>query len=417
MTVFNAKPFFLFENVFSQGTLTATDTDSDDTFDVDNLINQVIFQLWKAASLGTKYITVDLNKVLNAGFETGDFSNWTANSATIGTNPASGTKNALLQAVGANLNGATSDSITVDATKIYQHRSQLAVGGWVSGTYRLLLLYLDSGGNEISQSILESFGADTGGYQAVSKSIGPAGSGKDFEFPAGTVAVQFRQNWSGGTPEGNGRLDDVLLYQEFDPDTIGIANHNLWGANATVSVESTDSDKEIIGALGWVEQLAGFTPSSSRLILKEFTAVGSAERAWRVKIVTANLAPFMGDVKLGAKMEFPRWVQGPFGPRPRKVEGEVAANDAGQFIQRTVIRKEAEVTLQFNKLTKSFVWDTLAPAFDNYLISGSFYFTWDIDQHEDQKMICYLPDGAELNPQYEGRRLTVSLRVMPMPEG
>ena len=31
-------------------------------------------------------------------------------------------------------------------------------------------------------------------------------------------------------------------------------------------------------------------------------------------------------------------------------------------------------------------------------------------------LASFLPDGAELNPQYEGRRLTVSMRVMPMPE-
>ncbi|KKK95803.1 hypothetical protein LCGC14_2669150, partial [marine sediment metagenome] len=189
---------------------------------------------------------------------------------------------------------------------------------------------------------------------------------------------------------------------------------NLWDANATVSVDSSADTEEFITA--WTERLTGFTPTDSSLILEKFTAVGTAQRAWRVKILTAHVAVYMGDIKLGARLDFPRWVQGPFGPRPRKVEGKVADNQFGQFIQRVVIRKEAEVSLTFRRLTKSFVWDTLAPAFDDYLISGMFYVSWDIDQHEDQKMLAFMPDGAEFDPQYEGATLSVTLRVMPMPE-
>ena len=413
MSVFNAKPLLLFENVLGAGTLTATDTDADDKFDVSNIVNQVIYQLWKAASSGTKYIMVDLNKVLNAGGETGDGSNWTLNDATVeNTNPNSGTYSFELIATGSDVDGAETDKATVDTTKTSRLKTKHDVTARSAGNYKAFLHFWDSEDNLISTTTLNTWVAVTGAYEEVSKSIGPTGA--NIVYPAGTASISVQDGWD-GTPTGTAYMDDVIFYEEFDPDTVGIANHNLWDSNATVSIESSVADEEVIGAT-WVEQLAGFTPDDDKLILKEFTAVGTAQRAWRIKLVTANMAAYVGDIKLGAKLEFPRWIQGPLGPRPRKVKGKVADNDEGQFIQRSVIRKEAEVNITFRFLTSSFVWGTLVPAFDNYLISGTFYFSWDIDQHENQKMICYMPDGAEMDPQYEGRRLSVSMRLMPMPE-
>lgn len=409
---FNAKPLILYESVFGKGTLTATDTDADSQYHVDNLINQVVYQLWKAASAGTKYITVDLNKVLNAGFETGDDSYWTANDGTVDNgNPNSGTWSAKLVAAGSDVDGLECDKIAVDTEKLYRLKTKHDVDAYTGGDYHSKLHFYDSGENLISTETLNTWQAATVGYEGVSKQIGPGG---DVEFPAGTVSIAVQDAWD-DTPTGTAYMDDVIFYEEFAPDTVGMANHNLWDANASVSIESSVADEEDIGAT-WVERLAAFTPEDKKLVLKQFTAVGTPQRAWRVKIVTANLAPYMGDLKLGARLAFPNWTQGPFGPRPRKVEGEVAANDAGQFIQRIVIRKEAEVTLTFRRLTRSFVWDTLAPAFDDHLISGTFYMSWDIDEHEDQKVIAYMPDGASFDPQYEGALLTASLRIMPMPE-
>ena len=620
---FNAKPLFLFENVFSKGTLTATDTDSDATFDVENIINQVVYQLWKAASSGTKHITVDLNKTVNGGAEDGVGGNWTLNDATVeNTNPNSGTYSFELVATGSGVDGAENNKMAVDPTKTWRLKSQHDVDAYTEGSYRVKLHFYDSEDNLISTTTLVTHTAATVGYVEETNAIGPTGA--DVVFPAGTASISVQDAWDAtasawdlGTGEydnvfgfvgaedtvpdgvffkpdglkmymvghtndkvhqytlatawdpssliddgvpvdvsgqelvpnaiffkpdglkmyvmganrkihqytlatawdfsdtvtydnefvalaedtspvgiffkpdglrmymlgttndkvyqytlntawdfsdtvtydtvfldigtediapfdiffkpdglrmymlgqtgqkvyqysigevtGTAYMDDVIMYEEFDPDTLGIANHNLWAANASVSIESTEDDTEVISS--WTERLAAFTPAQTDkdIILKQFTAVGTPQRAWRVKIVTANLPAYMGDMKLGSALTFPRWVQGPFGPKPRKVEGKVADNQFGQFIQRVVIRREAEISMTFRRLTTSFIEDTLRPAFEDFLISGMFYVSWDIDQHETHKLIGFMPDGAELNPVYSGALLSVTLRVMPMP--
>ena len=153
---FNAKPLILFENVLSRGrTLTATDTDSGSSFSVDNIINQVVYQLWKAASAGTKFITVDLNKISNAGFETGDGTGWTMNAATISTfDPHSGTYHSVLLATGSNSNGPLRN-IDIDPTKTYTFSVWTRIPSLAKGDLHVSYKYLDYEGNELRQGNTE----------------------------------------------------------------------------------------------------------------------------------------------------------------------------------------------------------------------------------------------------------------------
>lgn len=51
------KPILLYDNRFLDGTITATDTAAD--YDVNNIKDLRTYTFWKAASAGTKYLTVD----------------------------------------------------------------------------------------------------------------------------------------------------------------------------------------------------------------------------------------------------------------------------------------------------------------------------------------------------------------------
>src|SRR3972149_307135 len=53
----NAKPLILYDNRFADGTPTATDTASE--YDVLNIIDWKDFTFWQAASVGTKYLTIN----------------------------------------------------------------------------------------------------------------------------------------------------------------------------------------------------------------------------------------------------------------------------------------------------------------------------------------------------------------------
>jgi hypothetical protein len=83
-------------------------------------------------------------------------------------------------------------------------------------------------------------------------------------------------------------------------DAIGIEGHNI--AGATVSVEwSTDNSN-------WTEVLAGFTATAGT-ILKSWTA--ASKRYWRIKIASASVAPEIGVVSIGARMDFPHYPDAP----------------------------------------------------------------------------------------------------------
>jgi len=55
----NSKPIILYDNLFEDSTLAATDTDSDTQYDVLNILDWKTYTYWKAASSGTKYLTAD----------------------------------------------------------------------------------------------------------------------------------------------------------------------------------------------------------------------------------------------------------------------------------------------------------------------------------------------------------------------
>ncbi len=59
----NAKPFILYNNIYTLGTPTATDTAAG--YDVSNIKDYRAFTLWRAASAGTKYLTINAGSAQN----------------------------------------------------------------------------------------------------------------------------------------------------------------------------------------------------------------------------------------------------------------------------------------------------------------------------------------------------------------
>ena len=402
----NAKPIILWDNLFNRSTPTATDTATG--FDPLNLIDWRRHTLWKGASAGTKHLVVDLNKTLNAGFETGDLTNWTPNDAAASnTNPNSGTWASRMVASGSDQDGAESAKITVDPAKTYRLKIQHDVT-WTAGDYKLKLHFYDSGDNLISTTTLVTRTATTGTYVEESNSIGPSGS--DVVFPAGTASIAVQDTWD-DTPTGTSDMDDVIFYEEVDPDRWAMVNHNFWSANATVSLESSVADTEVIGAT-WVERVAGFTPPDNKAIWKPFTAIGTPQRAWRIKIVTANLAAFLGMIFLGEKLEFPKYMLGEWDPQPYTVRGTTGMSEGGNWLGATPQPFVSQNTLFMQNITDAFVRDTFGPVFDDHIRQLlPWMLVWDETNHDADVFLMSLRDGAQKSFPYTPTLRAITLEV------
>ena len=132
------------------------------------------------------------NLVLNPGFETGDFTNWTANDATV----ISGVKHSGIyssnmdSALGGDLDGAETDKINVDINNSYKAE------GWyqnetlaINGAYFVQIHFYDSSDILISSSDLVSDPGQVPSFAQFSKTIG---SGLDIEFPANTAKISIQ---------------------------------------------------------------------------------------------------------------------------------------------------------------------------------------------------------------------------------
>jgi hypothetical protein len=110
-------------------------------------------------------------------------------------------------------------------------------------------------------------------------------------------------------------------------DSLAIFSHNLGTASATVSLESSTT-----GAWGGeeVEQIAGFVPTTDLVIMKTFTS--ATIRYWRVKIVTAGVAPYLGVCILGARLDFPVYPDSPFTPKTEAINATAEISKGGHLL-------------------------------------------------------------------------------------
>lgn len=133
-------------------------------------------------------------------------------------------------------------------------------------------------------------------------------------------------------------------------DSFGIISHNLATASATVSLESSAT-----GAWAGEEtaRVAGFVPAADTAIFKTF-ATASA-RYWRVKIVTASVAPYIGVCMFGGALEFPVYPEAPFTPESEGIVAEIASGKEGNLLGATIRHFPISCKASFDSPPLSFV--------------------------------------------------------------
>ncbi len=158
-------------------------------------------------------------------------------------------------------------------------------------------------------------------------------------------------------------------------DALGIIGHNLGTAAATVSVESSAT-----GAWAGeeVERLAGFAPSDDRAILKLFTSASA--RYWRIKIVTAAVAPKLAVCLLGERLTFPYPPEVPFVPFTEDVEEESSRSKAGHLLGTVIRYKPIRIAPRFAVLTRDWVFGEFQTFWDDHASERKpFFWAWDLD--------------------------------------
>lgn len=154
-------------------------------------------------------------------------------------------------------------------------------------------------------------------------------------------------------------------------DSLGIAAHNLFTADADVSVESSANGTD------WTERLAAFTPTSDRALLKTFNSASA--RYWRLKIVTASVASQIAIAMIGARIDFPYPPDAPFAPVRMSVEGEISTSKAGVMLGYLVRYKPVSIKARFTNIGRTFVDNTFYPFWRDWASElFPFFWVWDI---------------------------------------
>ncbi len=264
-------PMILSDNRFLDNTPTATDTATD--FDVNNIGDLRTWTQWKAASAGTKYLTVQ-SALTNTGSQlltNGGSDVWTQGATPFDT-------------LTVNANHIDIDSIvySTSGTQTCHTNSIPLTSGKL---YRMVATETHTSGAHINLS-------GTNGFPTVTLDAGA----NNIYF----IATDSSTIITITATEASNNACTFVLYEVIDgeADSLYIRYHNFFTASATISIESSNDNSS------WTERLAGFTVTDNRAIFKMFTKVQAAY--WRVKIVTASIAPYCAIVLLGERMEFPK---------------------------------------------------------------------------------------------------------------
>jgi hypothetical protein len=178
-------------------------------------------------------------------------------------------------------------------------------------------------------------------------------------------------------------------------DAIGISRHNLGTAAASVSVESSANGTD------WTERLAAFVPTNDKSILKTFTTASA--QYWRVKIVTAAVAPQVAVCLLGVRMTFPYSPDAPYAPVAESIEASTSRGKTGQFLGATIRFKPYTISPRWtnNAILRSFLDDTIAPWWDSHASNlFPFFWAWDITTYPGDVRFVSIPEKYAYKPSF-----------------
>lgn len=188
-------------------------------------------------------------------------------------------------------------------------------------------------------------------------------------------------------------------------DSLAVIGHNLYTATATVSVEWSANGAD------WTEVLAGFTPADDKAFFK--TWASASKQYWRLKLVTAAVAPRVAVALIGARLDFTRYPDGGFDPDGEEILADSSLSKAGYLLGSTIRFYQREMSVRFKGLTPAFIHDSFLPAYVAHLsLLKPFFFVWDRTNHSDEVFFGALQAGNKLSMPYDPFRRSLTLDMV-----
>lgn len=153
----------------------------------------------------------------------------------------------------------------------------------------------------------------------------------------------------------------------YKGNTLGIAGHNLGTAAAKVTI---DYYKESTGT--WETALSEFDVTSDKPLVKTFTEQEAYD--WRIKIVTASIAPRIGVLMLSQRTEFPSAPEAPLVNKSLTPLSEAYESESGYLLGIDHKYTKLEINHTYKLLTATFVDSTFLPMWEAHLKLGYPFF-------------------------------------------
>ena len=200
------------------------------------------------------------------------------------------------------------------------------------------------------------------------------------------------------TPSAASARLDVDMGEAVTCDAVGIAAHTLGTDGASFRIRTGTTGFENV--ITRIEH----SPLTDDTIIGLFPSISA--RYWRFEILNGPAS--IGVVKIGKRVIVPTGVLlGHVGVNHGE-RIELLSNDSinGQFLGTRIIRRSAEINIDFGLVSKTFVENDLAMFEYNYNQGKTFFYAGSPANLPNDIGYCKRPMGAsEMRPLYEGGNL------------
>jgi hypothetical protein len=173
---------------------------------------------------------------------------------------------------------------------------------------------------------------------------------------------------------------------------IAFAKHNFGTGGASISVESSDNGTD------WTQRIEPFTLTDDKVTLRIFSSISA--RYWRVKIVSATIAPKVSVVLVGVRIDFPYPPDAPFVPANEGMEVESAKSRTGQLLGVDVRYKPYTIRAEWSNLSRTWVESYFLPFWSNHASNLTpFFWAWDLSTYANDVRFVRVPEGFEMSPR------------------
>lgn len=220
----------------------------------------------------------------------------------------------------------------------------------------------------------------------------------DNRFKDGTVTAQSEAsaeysilNLTDGRPytfwkaSVAGSIIVSLASAQGSVDALALIGHNLGTAAASVFFDYYNGS-------AWVEA-ASLHPTTDRAILTICSTLAAS--TFRLRILTASLAPYLSYVAAGVRITMPQPADSPTTPYVKGVISESQIGKTGYPLGTVVRYKSIEINHRFSVLDRSWVTATFEAFWDAYLSENTpFFYAWDLEVYPTQVFYVWRKEGA-----------------------